>query len=70
MVAAAHRELVHHGSGDDEHIGTLRSIEQRLHDGYAKIEEGRASGRNVARWELIWLNLLEEYEETFNRIAA
>lgn len=70
MVTTTRRSISSGTRNDEELLDTLQSIEQRLHDGYAKIEEGRANGRNVARWELIWLNLLQEYEDTFNRLAA
>ncbi|HUG15487.1 MAG TPA: hypothetical protein VMM78_10785 [Thermomicrobiales bacterium] len=55
---------------DDATLSALQSIEQRLHDGYAKIEESRARGRNVSRWEAVWLDLLHEYEDLIDRLAA
>jgi hypothetical protein len=55
---------------DQAVLESIRSLEQRLHDGYEKIEEGLASGRNVAHWEGIWLDLLREYEELVDMLAA
>ena len=47
-------------------VGELRArkdaLEQRLEDGFVKIAEGEASGRDVAAWEAFWVSLLREYE--------
>jgi hypothetical protein len=42
----------------------------RLEAGFVRIEEAEATGRNVARWEQVWLELLEEYESVCDRIAG
>jgi hypothetical protein len=51
-------------------LNSIQSIEQRLHDGYAKIDEGQASGRDIVRWEDVWIDLLREYEGLMDRLAA
>lgn len=69
-MVAKHRPGAAIYVSDPTVLETLHSIEQRLHDGYEKIEEGIASGRNVARWEAIWMDLLHEYEDLVDRLAA
>jgi hypothetical protein len=59
-------------SGNDignvaELIATLAG---RLDLGYAKIEEQRAAGYDVSRWEDHWLELLAEYQDLLDRRAA
>ena len=48
----------------------LDRIEQRLLAGYDKIDRAVALGQDVRRWEELWLNLLLEYEELYDRMAA
>jgi hypothetical protein len=43
---------------------------QRLANGYAKIDEERANGRDATRWEDHWLELLYEYERVYDRLIA
>ena len=40
----------------------LRSLESRLEDGYARIEQARARGEDVSSWEDFWIALLKQYE--------
>jgi phage host-nuclease inhibitor protein Gam len=37
-------------------------LETRLEDGWNRINEGEAQGRDVTPWEDFWLDLLKEYE--------
>lgn len=48
------------------------TLEQRLDDGYRRIEEARVQGRDVQAWEEFWIQLLREYEEICDglRLAA
>lgn len=55
---------------DQQLHDSIRYLEQRLQDGYEKIDDGRASGRNVEHWEAVWFELLREYEELLDRLAA
>lgn len=34
----------------------------RLEDGYQQIEQALQDGKDVTRWEELWLKLLDEYE--------
>jgi len=43
---------------DDSH-GTL---ERRLNDGYARIEQALTQGEDVTAWEDFWIELLRHYE--------
>lgn len=38
------------------------ALDKRLEDGFRKIEDAEASGKNVYAWENFWLQLLREYE--------
>lgn len=40
----------------------LAALEQRLADGYARIEDARLSGEDVTAWEEFWIDLLHQYE--------
>jgi len=40
----------------------LESLEQRLADGYARIEDARRHGQDVTAWEEFWIDLLHQYE--------
>ena len=51
-------------------MAELERIEQRLNDGYTKIDDALERGRDVARWEQIWLTLLDEYERLYRELAA
>ena len=52
----------------------LRSLEARLIDGYARIEQARAEGLDIDQWETFWIQLLAQYEavydERYNEEAA
>jgi len=39
-----------------------KSLESRLEDGYARIEQAQARGEDVTAWEEFWIDLLREYE--------
>ncbi|MDQ3043986.1 MAG: hypothetical protein M3R06_02370 [Chloroflexota bacterium] len=38
------------------------ALGERLEDGYQRIEEAIAEGRDVREWEDFWIQLLGEYE--------
>lgn len=40
----------------------LETLERRLADGYARIEEARTRGQDVTAWEEFWIDLLHQYE--------
>jgi hypothetical protein len=40
----------------------------RLEQGGQEIEAARAKGRDVARWEDFWINLLHRYERICDRL--
>lgn len=40
----------------------LSVLEQRLEEGYARIEQALQQGGDVERWESFWITLLKEYE--------
>lgn len=40
----------------------VRSLESRLEDGYARIEQAQARGEDVMSWEEFWIGLLRQYE--------
>lgn len=39
------------------------SLESRLADGYARIDEALLAGTDVTQWESFWIKLLREYED-------
>ena len=43
-------------------------LEQRLEDGYQRIERAIRSGEDVQRWEEFWMGLLHEYEALCDRL--
>jgi hypothetical protein len=51
-------------------LAELQRIEDRLNDGYAKIDNAVERGRDVERWEALWLSLLDEYERLYRELAA
>ena len=51
-------------------MAELERIEQRLNDGYTKIDDAVERGRDVVRWEELWLSLLDEYERLYRELAA
>jgi hypothetical protein len=40
-----------------------RTLEDRLDDGYRRIDQAALSGADVSEWESFWLRLLDEYED-------
>ena len=40
-----------------------RTLEDRLDDGYQRIDQAVLSGADVSEWESFWLRLLGEYED-------
>jgi hypothetical protein len=42
----------------------------RLEDGFEKIARAASDGDDVSRWEDVWIQLLREYEELHDRLAA
>ena len=40
-----------------------RTLEDRLDDGYRRIDQALLSGADVSEWEFFWLRLLGEYED-------
>ena len=42
---------------------SLRVLEQRLDDGYRRIESGQLLGADVTQWEDFWIDLLHQYEQ-------
>jgi hypothetical protein len=48
----------------------MRRLLFRLEDGYEKIVQAAANGDDVRRWEDVWLQLLCEYEQLYDQMAA
>lgn len=46
----------------------LRILEQRLSDGYTRIEQAMAMGEDVTAWEDFWIELLHQYEAAVDRL--
>ncbi len=46
----------------------LATLTQRLDRGLEKIEQARQQGQDCARWEALWLSLLHDYEQTWDRL--
>jgi hypothetical protein len=40
-----------------------RTLEDRLDEGYQRIDQAVLSGADVSEWESFWLRLLGEYED-------
>ena len=38
-------------------------LEQRLEDGYQRIDQGALAGSDVLEWESFWIRLLDEYQD-------
>ncbi len=58
--------IVRARSRGDQETTRLGSLEQRLNDGYERIEQALARGEDVTAWEAFWIDLLHQYEEAFN----
>lgn len=50
----------------DQATTQLGGLEQRLNDGYERIEQALARGEDVTAWEAFWIDLLHQYEEASN----
>lgn len=46
---------------------SLRMLEERLDDGYRRIEAGQRVGSDVDQWEDFWIDLLHQYEQLADR---
>lgn len=46
---------------------TVPTLEQRLNDGYARIEQALLRGEDVTAWEAFWIDLLHRYEDLCNQ---
>lgn len=46
-----------------------RRLEQRLEDGFIRIDEAEQQGRDVSAWEQFWFTLLYEYETICDELA-
>jgi len=57
-------ELFH----NDELRRQKNRLEQRLEDGYVRIDEAVRQGRDVTAWEDFWLSLLYEYESVCDEL--
>ena len=40
-----------------------KSLEQRLEDGFQRIDQASLAGSDVREWESFWIRLLGEYED-------
>lgn len=47
-----------------------RVLEQRLDDGYRRIEEARLNRLDVRAWEDFWIELLREYERVCDDLGS
>jgi hypothetical protein len=47
-----------------------RSLEQRLDDGYRRIDQASLAGSDVTEWELFWIRLLGEYEDVCRELKV
>ncbi len=48
--------------------GMLLTLERRLDEGYARIEEAVARGEDVTAWESFWIDLLHQYEAEWDAL--
>jgi hypothetical protein len=44
------------------------ALARRLEDGFCRIDQTAAQGRDVADWEAFWIGLLHEYEQVCDEI--
>ena len=56
-------------TGDDAREQKRDSLYRRLEDGYLKVEAGLAQGRDMTKWEDLWIALLREYEGICDDLA-
>jgi hypothetical protein len=52
---------------DSTPSNSLRMLEQRLDDGYRRIDAGQRVGSDVDLWEDFWIDLLHQYEQLADR---
>ena len=55
--------------GPTELDARRRMLEDRLGDGYQRIDQAVLGGADVVEWESFWLRLLGEYEDVCREIA-
>ncbi len=48
---------------EEVQVSSLRVLEQRLDDGYRRIESGQLLGEDITQWEEFWIDLLHQYEQ-------
>lgn len=54
----------------DETDRRRKQLAKRLDDGYARIDQAVAEGKDVAAWETFWLSLLQEYEAVVDEMLT
>lgn len=69
-MVALHSRATLSGVEREQLVAELVRIENRLEDGYRKINEATDSGREIRRWEDRWLELLDEYERIYDLLVA
>jgi hypothetical protein len=70
MTAATIKYPVQRPAQTNEYSSKIAALVGRLEIGFAKIDEERAAGHDVTRWEDRWLDLLAEYERMMDQAAA
>lgn len=48
----------------------ITALEQRLAEGYVRIEQAVQRGDDVERWEAFWIDLLHEYESLHDELVT
>ncbi len=66
-ITAVH-VLPDQASSSPGEVDILRSLERRLDDGYARIEQAIARGEDVTSWEAFWIDLLRQYESAWDEL--
>jgi hypothetical protein len=44
------------------------TLYEKMEEGYSRIERGLDEGRDITRWEEVWLQLLSEYEAVCDQL--
>ena len=59
------------GLNDRRHriLDRRESLEQRLEDGYQRIDQALRDGADIDAWEDFWIQLLGEYEAVCNDLG-
>ena len=65
-TTAVDPEIAH----DSDPFTRRRVLEQRLDDGYRRIEEARLNQLDVRAWEDFWIQLLREYERVCDELGS